>query len=154
MIVSNASEELMSSRRIRVIFSLLGLLAGGIAAIALYVFLGPNGENLGVAGIAGVTHLLIFPITSALTAGIVARSLIGNAMAKLTRATGFVRGAATGAVAFVASVLVHAIVLFLRLDAEAALWLALSALLFGGLAFGLPAALLSGVTGAFVAKKS
>jgi hypothetical protein len=50
--------------------------------------------------------------------------------------------------AFLTCIAVHAILVLIRTDADAALWLSLAAALFGGLTFGIPAILIGGITGA------
>ena len=61
---------------------------------------------------------------------------------------GFLRGATIALLAFAACIAVHAILVLVRMDAGAAVWLTLAAALFGGFAFGIPAMLVGGVTGA------
>lgn len=135
----------MKIESVQYVFAAIGLLTGTVAAIGLYLFFG-RGQQLGIAGISGLAHLAIFPIISMLVSGVVAAIWFGESF-QGTRVDGFMRGATIALLAFLACIFVHAVLVLIRTDFEAALWLTLAALLFGGIVFGIPAMLLGGFVG-------
>ena len=132
------------------VFGLTALTFAGISVIGLYIFLGPHGENLSIAGVNGILHLVLFPATSALAAWFSARTLFvprNRSSFPLNASRGFLRGLAIGAIAFLSSVIANFVVVAVTSDIEVAYWLTLASLTFGGLAFAVPGLLISGLTG-------
>jgi hypothetical protein len=128
-------------------FGLLGLVVGLIADLCLYVFFGPEGRDLKIAGIGGMAHLAMFPIVSAAASAYFSRNLIEASSLAATRINGFIRGAGVALLSFVVCLLAHFCVLLLRIDFSIALWLTIAAALFGGMAFGAPSIVLGGLLG-------
>jgi len=134
------------------IFAALGFVYCAVSALGLYWFFGPEGQNLSVAGIGSAAQLLIFPPLGALAAWASARRLFA-AEGEASAGSRFLRGAAVGVLTFVTCVVVQAAISAAQTDIKTGFWLFVAMLLFGGLALGVPGALVSGATAVFIGRK-